>query len=142
MMMKRARAIGIAALMASAGFQAAPALAYGSNGGFGGRNSVNAMVFSNAKDPAVFTAVTEKLKEDMKFPSNIVAGENGLLYITDQNGGDIIVVRQDGTIKRLFSMGWNEGTLRYPAQLCLDSGGDLFVADRENSRIQEFMPLK
>ncbi len=105
-------------------------------------DSVNAMVYSNAKDPAVFAAVTEKLKDDMKFPSNIAAGENGLLYVTDQNGGGVIVVRPDGTAKRLFSMGWKEGTLRYPAQLCIDGGGDLFVADRENSRIQEFMPLK
>lgn len=105
-------------------------------------DSVHATVYSNAKDPAIFTAVTGKLKDDMKFPSNIAAGESGLLYISDQNGGGIIVVRPDGTIKRLFSLGWKEGTLRYPAQLCLDSEGDLFVADRENSRIQEFTPLK
>ncbi len=105
-------------------------------------DAVNAMVYSNAKDPAVFVAVTEKLKDDMKFPSNIVAGENGLLYISDQNGGGIVVIRPDGTVKRLFSLGWKEGTLRYPTQLCLDSGGDLFIADRENSRVQEFMPLK
>jgi hypothetical protein len=105
-------------------------------------DSVNAVVLSNAKDPALFAPVTEKLKEDMKFPLNIVAGENGLLYITDQNGGGIVVVRPDGTAKRLFSLGWKEGTLRYPAQVCVDSEGDMFVADRENSRIQEFMPLK
>ncbi len=105
-------------------------------------DAVKAMVYSNAKDPAVFAAVTGNLKEDMKFPSNIAAGEGGLLYISDQNGGGIVVVRPDGTVKRLFSLGWKEGTLRYPAQLCLDSGGDLFIADRENSRVQEFMPLK
>jgi sugar lactone lactonase YvrE len=105
-------------------------------------DSVNAMVYSNAKDPAAFAAVTDKLKDDMKFPSNITAGENGLLYITDQNGGGIVVVRPDGTAKRLFGLGWKEGMLRYPAQLCLDSGGDLFVADRENSRVQEFVPFK
>ena len=43
--MKRARAIGIAAFIATAGFQTAPALAYGPNEGFGGRNSVNAMAY-------------------------------------------------------------------------------------------------
>ena len=105
-------------------------------------DSVNTVVFSNAKDPAAFAAVTGSLKDEMKFPSNIVAGEGGLLYITDQNGGGIVVVRPDGTVKRLFSLGWKEGALRYPTQLCLDSGGDVFVADRENSRIQEFVPLK
>lgn len=105
-------------------------------------DSVNAMVYSNAKDTAVFAPATGRLKDDMKFPSNIAAGENGLLYITDQNGGGIIVVRPDGTVKRLFSLGWKEGALRYPAQLCLDSTGDLFVTDRENSRVQEFVPFK
>lgn len=105
-------------------------------------DSVNAVVYSNAKDPAVFAEVTGQLKDDMKFPTNIAAGENGVLYITDQNGGGVVAVRPDGTTKRLFSLGWKEGTLRYPAQLCLDSGGDLFVADRENSRVQEFVPFK
>ena len=105
-------------------------------------DSVKALVYSNAKDPAVFAAVTEKLKDYMKFPSNIAAGESGMLYITDQNGGGIVAVRPDGTAKRLFSLGWKEGSLRYPAQICLDRGGDLFVADRENSRVQQFVPLK
>jgi hypothetical protein len=44
-MIKYARAVGIAAFMAFAGFQTTPALAYGPNEGFGGRNSVNAMVY-------------------------------------------------------------------------------------------------
>ncbi len=105
-------------------------------------DSVNAIVYSNAKDASVFAAVTEKLKDNMKFPSNIAAGNNGVLYISDQNGGGIVAVRPDGSAKRMFSLGWKEGTLRYPAQLCLDSEGDLFVADRENSRVQEFSPLK
>jgi sugar lactone lactonase YvrE len=105
-------------------------------------DSVNAVVYSNAKDPAVFAAVSGSLKDDMMFPSNIVAGEGGLLFITDQNGGGVVVLRPDGTTKRLFSLGWKEGSLRYPTQLCLDSAGDLFVADRENSRVQEFVPLK
>jgi sugar lactone lactonase YvrE len=105
-------------------------------------DSVNAMVLSNAKDPAVFAAVTGTLKEDMKFPSNIMADDKGFLFITDQNGGGVVVVRPDGTAKRLFSLGWKEGMLRYPAQVCLDKDGDLFVADRENSRIQEFVPFK
>lgn len=105
-------------------------------------DSVNARVFSNAKDPAVFMPFTGRLEDDMQFPANITVDEQGVLFISDQNGGGIIAVRPDGTAKRLFSMGWKEGTLRYPAQLCVDSGGGLFVADRENSRIQAFIPLK
>ena len=105
-------------------------------------DSVKAVVLSNAKDPAVFAAVTGSLKEDMKFPSNIMADERGFLFITDQNGGGIVVVRPDGTAKRLFGLGWKDGMLRYPGQVCLDKDGDLFVADRENSRIEVFVPFK
>ena len=105
-------------------------------------DSVDAVVYSNAKDPAVFAPFTGKLKDDMQFPANIAVNDQGVLFISDQNGGGIIAVNPDGTAKRLFSMGWKEGTLRYPAQLCVDSGGGLFVADRENSRIQVFIPLK
>ena len=105
-------------------------------------DSVNARVYSNAKDPAVFAPLTGKLEEDMQFPANITVNDQGVLFISDQNGGGIIAVNPDGTAKRLFSMGWKEGTLRYPAQLCVDSGGGLFVADRDNSRIQVFIPLK
>ena len=105
-------------------------------------DSVNAVVYSNAKDPAVFIPVSGKLKDDMQFPTNIAIDAQGVLFISDQNGGGIIAVSPDGTAKRLFSMGWKEGTLRYPAQLCVSSGGGLFVADRDNSRIQVFIPLK
>jgi sugar lactone lactonase YvrE len=105
-------------------------------------DSVNAVVYSTAKDPAVFTPITEKLKDDLKFAANIVADDKGLLFVSDQNGGGIVVIGQDGTVRRLFSMGWKEGTLRYPAQLCVNTDGDLFVGDRANSRIQKFIPLK
>jgi sugar lactone lactonase YvrE len=105
-------------------------------------DSVSGVVYSTAKDPAVFTPITEKLKDDMKFATNIVADDKGFLFISDQNGGGIIVISQSGTIRRLFSMGWKEGTLRYPSQLCINTDGDLFVADRANSRIQRFVPLK
>jgi len=103
-------------------------------------DSVHAMVYSTAKDPAVFLPVTERLKDDMTFPSNIIVDDKGLMYISDQNNGNIVVVNQDGTIRRLFSTGWKEGALRYPTQLCINSNGDLFVADRANSRIQKFIP--
>jgi sugar lactone lactonase YvrE len=105
-------------------------------------DSVNALVYSTAKDPTSFTSIGENLKDDMKFALNIAADDKGVLYITDQNGASIVVVQQDGTVRNLLTMGWKEGSLRYPAQLCLDSDGDLFIADRANSRIQKFVPLK
>jgi hypothetical protein len=35
-------------------------------------------------------------------------------------------------------MGWNEGRLYYPAQLCISDDGNVLIADRNNSRIQLF----
>ena len=106
-------------------------------------DGVKSMVYANAADPGVFTPLTGVMKEELKFPSNIVADTKGLLFISDQNSGGIVAVGQDGTFRnRMLSLGWKEGTVRYPTQLCVDKDGDLFVADRANSRIQEFTPLK
>ena len=105
-------------------------------------DSVTATVYSTVKDPAVFEPITPTMKDDLKFAANIVVDEKGVLFISDQNGGGILAIGRDGSSRRLFSMGWKEGLLRYPSQLCIDPDGDLFVADRANSRIQQFKPLK
>jgi Tfp pilus assembly protein PilZ len=66
-----------------------------------------------------------------------------MLFISDQNSGGIIAIGQDGTFRnRLLSLGWKEGAVRYPAQICVNKDGGFFVADRANSRIQMFTPLK
>ena len=106
-------------------------------------DGVKSIVYSNAKDPAAFTPITDKLKDDLKFGSNIMTDKKGSLYVSDQNSGGIVVIGQDGTFRnRLLSLGWKEGAVRYPAQICIGSNGSLFVADRANSRIQMFTPLK
>jgi sugar lactone lactonase YvrE len=106
-------------------------------------DGVKSMVYSNAKDPAVLSPISGTLKEDLKFPSNIIMNNKGMLLISDQNGGGIVAVSQDGTLlTRMLNLGWTEGTVRYPSQLCTDRDGAVFVADRENNRIQEFTPLK
>jgi hypothetical protein len=35
-------------------------------------------------------------------------------------------------------MGWNDGFVYYPGQLCLNASGDVFLADRNNNRVQIF----
>jgi sugar lactone lactonase YvrE len=106
-------------------------------------DGVKAMVYANAADTNSFAPITGTMKEDLKFPSNIVADEKGMLFISDQNSGGIIAIGQDGTFRnRLLSLGWKEGTVRYPTQICVNKDGGLFVADRANSRIQMFTPLK
>jgi len=106
-------------------------------------DAVDAVVYCNAKDPAVLSMCSGNLKNDLKFAGSIALDSSGLLYITDQNSGGVVVVGKDGNVRaRLLTLGWKEGTVRYPTQLCVDKADDLFVADRANNRIQEFTPLK
>ena len=106
-------------------------------------DGVKSMVYANAADPNAFAPITGIMKEDLKFPSNIIADTKGMLFISDQNSGGIVAVGQDGTFRsRMLSLGWKEGTVRYPTQLCVDKDGNLFVADRANNRIQGFTPVQ
>ena len=58
----------------------------------------------------------------------------------DENGGGIVILGQDGSfLGRQLSMGWNEGLLYYPTQMCINERGEVFIADRGNSRIDIFM---
>jgi NHL repeat len=106
-------------------------------------DGVKAMVYSAAADAAVFAPMTAKLKDDVKFGGNIATDNAGALYISDQNSGGVVVVGPDGVVRtRLLGLGWKEGSVRYPAQICFTGGGDFFIADKANSRIQKFSVVK
>jgi hypothetical protein len=50
---------------------------------------------------------------------------------------------QDGSfLGKQLATGWTEGLLYYPAQARINERGELFVADRENSRVQVFRLAK
>lgn len=102
-------------------------------------DSVDAMVYSAAKDSREFSPLTQKLEEYVNFPTSIAVDNKGSLYLADQNGSGIVVVGQDGSfLGRPVAFGWKDGLLRYPAQLCVNRKGEIYVADRENSRVQIF----
>jgi hypothetical protein len=107
-------------------------------------DSVTATLYSNAQDPSVFSSISSSLKEDLKFAGGMtIDNSTGMIYISDQNSGGIVVVGRDGTLRsRLLDFGWNLGSVRYPSQICLDKSSDLFIADRGNNRIEAFVPLK
>jgi hypothetical protein len=86
-----------------------------------------------------FTALTKDLKQYMNYPGHLAIGRDGLLYLVDQNGGGIVLLNADGTYRgRQLSLGWSEGQLYYPGQICMNARGELFVADRGNNRVQVF----
>lgn len=106
-------------------------------------DSVKNMVFSAGKDAEEFSPLTKNLKEYSNFPTAMTTDNRGTIYLVDENGGGIVILGQDGSfLGRRLSMGWNEGLLYYPSQMCVNDKGDVFVADRGNSRVQIFTVVK
>jgi hypothetical protein len=104
---------------------------------------IKAMVFSAAKDSNSFSPLTKSLREYLNFPTSITTDNRGTIYIVDENGGGIVILGQDGSFQgRQLSMGWNEGLLYYPSQMSINEKGEVFIADRGNSRIQIFTLVK
>ncbi len=106
-------------------------------------DSVKAMVLQAPKDAKGFTPLTKGLREHLSFPTFITADGRGVLYVVDEHGGGIVILGQDGSfLGRQLAMGWNEGLLYYPSQMCLTEKGEVFIADRGNSRVQVFSIVK
>jgi hypothetical protein len=96
-------------------------------------------VWSAEKGATAFKPLTKGMKDVLVFPSTITDTGKGVLVIADKHGHGIVLVGVDGTFQgRQLDMGWNEGVVYYPAEICMGAGGDLYVADRGNSRIQVF----
>ena len=102
-------------------------------------DSVDAVVFSAAKDSKTFSPMTASMKEYMNFPARLAIDDRGVLFLVDQNGSGLGVVGQDGAfLGRKLGQGWNQSGLYYPSQMCISTNGSFFIADRNNSRIQMF----
>jgi DNA-binding beta-propeller fold protein YncE len=76
------------------------------------------------------------------YPTNLAIAPNGNLYVSDGYGNARVhAFSPEGRL--LFS--WGEpgggpGQFRVPHGIAIDRDGTVFVADRENSRIQSFTP--
>jgi len=102
-------------------------------------DSVTATVYVATKGSGQFSPLTESMKERMRFPATITTDAHGNIYLADKNRGNIYIIGQDGSFKgEQLTMGWKEGQLRYPCQLYANDKGEIFVADRDNNRIQVF----
>jgi hypothetical protein len=102
-------------------------------------DSTNAVVFSAVKNSVKFSPLTGSLKQYMRFPTNITTDKRGRIYLVDRNGSRIIILGQDGSfLGRRLGLGWKEGLLNHPAGMCVNSKGEVFVADTNNNRIQIF----
>jgi len=104
---------------------------------------IKAMVFSATKDSNSFFPLTRSLREYLDFPTSLTTDKRGTIYIVDQNGSGIVILGQDGSyLGRQLTMGWTEGLLYFPSQMCVNEKGEVFIADRGNSRVQIFTLVK
>lgn len=76
-------------------------------------------------------------------PCDVVVAKNGDIFIADGHSasGNNRIVKFDKNgkfIKQFGTTGGEDGELRVPHALAMDSEGRLFVADRSNSRLQIF----
>lgn len=101
-------------------------------------DAVGGAVWTAEKGAKEFKLLVKGLGDRMSFPTYVVA-RKGRLFVVDQNGSGIVVLGVDGSYQgRQLSIGWSEGLVNYPAQLCMTDTGLAFIADRFNNRVQVF----
>jgi sugar lactone lactonase YvrE len=105
--------------------------------------SINAVVYSASRDAKGFSPLTRSLKGYLNFPTSLTSDKKGTIYLSDQNGSGIIVIAQDGSyLGRQTGYGWDKNLLYYPSQICVNGAEEIFVADRNNNRVQVYRAVK
>ena len=103
-------------------------------------DSVLKRVYKASKNSAEAVPLTGSLQEEAYFPTSIATDRQGTIFLVDQNGSGVVILGPDGAFRgRRLSMGWKEGFLRYPAQMCITENGAAFIADRGNNRVDGFL---
>jgi sugar lactone lactonase YvrE len=106
-------------------------------------DSIRATVWAAVGKATTFSPLGRPVKEYMTFPASLAADRRGIIYITDEYGGDVGILARDGSfLGKQLGMGWNEGLLSFPTQICVDDQEEVFIADRGNSRVQVFTLAK
>jgi sugar lactone lactonase YvrE len=101
-------------------------------------NSITAAVYSAGPDEKVFSALTKGLKDYVTFPTALTVDKQ-FLYIVDQFGSGLVILGRDGSFKgRKLRLGWKEGEIHFPSDICLNERGEMFIADRGNNRVQMY----
>jgi sugar lactone lactonase YvrE len=102
-------------------------------------DAAGGLVWSVEKGGAAFKQLSKPLMEMMSFPGYITTDGKGALFIVDQNGSGLVLLGIDGSyLGRRLAIGWADGTVYYPSQICLTEGGEMVLADRGNNRVQTF----
>ena len=102
-------------------------------------DGVAGIVFALDAAGRAFTPISETLKPFARYPSALSTDADGRIFVSDRNGGQIVVLSYNGGfLDRLSARGWKEGLLQYPSQICISPRGRISVADTLNNRLQIF----
>lgn len=102
-------------------------------------DSVTATVYSAQGEASRLAPLTESMKNYMRFPTSIATDDRGRIYLLDRNGSSVVILSQHGSfLSRYSALGWKDGLLNLPSQLCMTNEGVIFIADSNNNRVQIF----
>jgi len=102
-------------------------------------DSIKRRMFSAAKDAAAFTPLGGDLSASVATLPTSLTASKGLIFVAEGSRSSIVAFGRDGSfLSRQLTFGWEEGALNYPSQMCINDKDEVFIADRDNSRVQVF----
>ncbi len=102
-------------------------------------DGVKRRLLSAAKDAKAFEPLGGDLTDAVTTMPAAITLSAGILFVVEGAGSSIVTLARDGTfLARQLTAGWAEGALNHPSQMCVTPKGEVFVADRDNARVQMF----
>jgi len=118
-------------------------LALDSAGGLLLMDGIGRRLYSAAEHATTFAPVGGDLTAAVATLPTSMTIHMGLTFVLEGSRSTIVSLRRDGTFaSRQLSQGWNEGELNQPSQMCINDRDEVFIADRDNSRVQVFQLLR
>jgi hypothetical protein len=125
------------ALPADAGF--VTDLAVDTGGSLVLLDSIRRRLYAAAAGEGAFGPLGRDLTASLATAPTALTIDRGLIFILEGRGSRVVTVGRDGSfLSAQLARGWTEGLLNYPSQMCVNDRSEVFVADRDNSRIQVF----
>jgi hypothetical protein len=102
-------------------------------------DSVRRRMFSAGKDGGPFVPLGKDFAGSVLTLPTDMTTSKGMIFIVEGSGSTVVEFGRDGSfLGRQLTMGWDEGQLNHPSQMCINDKDEVFIADRDNSRIQVF----
>jgi len=102
-------------------------------------DSIRRRLFSAGREAAAFSQLGGDLTGSVATMPAYLTASKGMLFVAEGSGSSILIFGRDGSfLSRQLAAGSEEGALNYPSQMCINDKDEMFIADRDNSRIQVF----